>query len=170
MSSVNSTKNSTMTKNTKKLNRNMKRMKLKAASMCKTKTRVRWKEFQRSRLKSYRLQSTDSKKGKSADSSGIRAEDIKACDEETKEMVRQIFNEIFRQNEFTPGASRKVRKKWCTKKETWKMLETTARSVLCLRCTSCLRQYCTADYIPDLARSKRKIRRSSEALTKQQTI
>ena len=34
------------------------------------------------------------KKGKSPDSDGIRAEDIKACDAETKEMVRQIFNEI----------------------------------------------------------------------------
>ena len=33
------------------------------------------------------------KKGKSPDSNGIRAEDIKACDDETKEMVRQIFNE-----------------------------------------------------------------------------
>ena len=28
------------------------------------------------------------KKGKSADSNGIRAEDIKTCDDETKEMVR----------------------------------------------------------------------------------
>ena len=54
-------------------------------------------------MKSYRLQSTDSKKGKSADSNGIRAEDIKACDEETNEMVRQIFNEIVKQNELTPG-------------------------------------------------------------------
>ena len=44
------------------------------------------------------------KKGKAADSNGIRAEDIKACDEETKEMVRQIFNEIVKQNEFTPEA------------------------------------------------------------------
>ena len=33
------------------------------------------------------------KKGKSPDSDGIRAEDIKACDEETKEMMRPIFNE-----------------------------------------------------------------------------
>ena len=40
------------------------------------------------------------KKGNSADSNGIRAEDIKACDDETKEMVRQIFNEIVKQNEF----------------------------------------------------------------------
>ena len=37
------------------------------------------------------------KKDKSADSNGIRAEDIKACDDETKE----------KQNEFTPEARRK---------------------------------------------------------------
>ena len=49
------------------------------------------------------------KKGESADSNGIRAEDIKACDDETKEMVRQIFNDIVKQNEFTPGARKKVR-------------------------------------------------------------
>ena len=48
------------------------------------------------------------KKGKSPDSNGIRAEDIKACDDETKEMVRQIFNEITKQNEFTPEAWKKV--------------------------------------------------------------
>ena len=42
------------------------------------------------------------KKGKSPDSKGIRAEDIKACDDETREMVRQIFNEIVKRNEFTP--------------------------------------------------------------------
>ena len=48
-------------------------------------------------------------KGKSPDSDGIRAEDIKACDEETKEMVRLIFNEITRQNEFTPEAWKKVK-------------------------------------------------------------
>ena len=52
------------------------------------------------------------KKGKSADSNGIRAEDIKACDDETKDMVRQIFNEI----EFTPTAWRKVRIKVIHKK------------------------------------------------------
>ena len=32
------------------------------------------------------------KKGKSPDSKGIRAEDVKACDGETREMMRQIFN------------------------------------------------------------------------------
>ena len=36
------------------------------------------------------------KTGKSPDSNGIRAEDIKACDDETREMMRQIFNEIIK--------------------------------------------------------------------------
>ena len=40
----------------------------------------------------YRL-----KKCKSADSNGIRVEDITACGEESKEMVRQIFNEVIKQ-------------------------------------------------------------------------
>ena len=51
-----------------------------------------------------------------ADSNGIRAEDITACDEETTEMVRQIFNEIVKQNEFTPEAWRRVRIKVIHKK------------------------------------------------------
>ena len=51
------------------------------------------------------------KNGKSPDSDGmkIRAEDIKACDDETREMVRQIFNEIIKQNEVTPEAWKKVK-------------------------------------------------------------
>ena len=56
------------------------------------------------------------RKDKSADSNGIRAEGIKACDEETKEMVRQIFNEVVKQKEFTPEAWRKVRIKMIHKK------------------------------------------------------
>ena len=48
------------------------------------------------------------KKGKSPDSNGIRAEDITACDYETREMVRQIFNEITKRNEFTPKDWKKV--------------------------------------------------------------
>ena len=55
------------------------------------------------------------KKGKAADSNGIIAEDIKACDEETKEMVRQIFNEIVKQNELTPEAWSRVRRGKCWK-------------------------------------------------------
>ena len=42
------------------------------------------------------------KKGESPGRKGIRAEDIKACDDETREMVRQICNEIIKSNEFRP--------------------------------------------------------------------
>ena len=48
---------------------------------------------------------------------GIRAEDIKACDDESKEMVRQIFNEIIKQNEFTPEVWKKVKIKVLHKRD-----------------------------------------------------
>ena len=53
------------------------------------------------------------KKGDAVDSNGIRTrtEDIRACAEETKEMVEQIFNDIVKQNEITLGAWRRVRRK-----------------------------------------------------------
>ena len=41
----------------------------------------------------------------------------KVCDDETKEMVRQIFNEIIKQNEFTPEAWKKVKIKVLHKKD-----------------------------------------------------
>ena len=56
------------------------------------------------------------KKGKAGDSNGIRAEDIKACGEETKEMVRQIFNEVPKQKESTPEAWRRIKIKVIYKK------------------------------------------------------
>ena len=39
------------------------------------------------------------KKGKASDCNGVRAEDIEACSEKTKEMTRQIFNEILKQED-----------------------------------------------------------------------
>ena len=42
------------------------------------------------------------KKGKASDNKGIRAEDIKTCDDTTKEMIRQIFNEVIKQGICTP--------------------------------------------------------------------
>ena len=45
------------------------------------------------------------------------------------------------------------------------MLVTTARSAHCQRCTNCSRQYCTADYVHDSTKNKRKIRRDSEVHT-----
>ena len=56
------------------------------------------------------------KTGKSPDSNGIRAEDIKACDDETREMVRQLFNEIIKRNNFTPEEWKKVKIKVIHKK------------------------------------------------------
>ena len=66
-----------------------------------------------------------------------------------EKMVRQIFKEIIKQNEFTPEAWKKVKIKVIHKEETWKMLVTTARSAHCQRCTNCSRQCCTADKIRD---------------------
>ena len=56
------------------------------------------------------------RKGESPDSDGIRAQDIKACNDETREIVRQIFNEIIEQNEFTPEAWKRVKIKVLHKK------------------------------------------------------
>ena len=56
------------------------------------------------------------KTGKSPDSNGIRAEDIKACDDETREMLRQIFNEIIKRNNFTLDEWKKVKIKVIHKK------------------------------------------------------
>ena len=56
------------------------------------------------------------KSGKSPDGNGIRAEDIKDCNEETREMMRQIFNEIIKRNNFTPEEWKKVKIKVIHKK------------------------------------------------------
>ena len=70
---------------------------------------VKTEEYLKLRQKSYKMQLANSKKGNSPDSNGIRAEDIKACDDETREMVRQLFNEIIKRNNFTPDEWKKVR-------------------------------------------------------------
>ena len=49
------------------------------------------------------------KAGKSPDGNGIRAEDIKDCNDETREMMRQIFNEVIKRNNFTPEEWKKVK-------------------------------------------------------------
>ena len=47
------------------------------------------------------------KKGKASDNNGIRAEDIKNCDVATKGMMKQIFNEVFKQESCTPETWRR---------------------------------------------------------------
>ena len=49
------------------------------------------------------------KKGKASDNNGIRVEDIKTCDATTKEIIRQVFNEILKQDDCTPETCRKSR-------------------------------------------------------------
>ena len=49
------------------------------------------------------------KKGKAKDSNGIRAEQLKICSEETKEEIREIFNEIAQQEDFTPKSWRRIK-------------------------------------------------------------
>ena len=98
------------------------------------------------------------KKCKSPDSDGIRAEDVKACDDETREMVRQIFNEIIKQNEFTLEAWKKVKIKVLHKKGDVENVGNYRRYAHCQRCTNCSRQYGTEDCNHDLTKNKRKTR------------
>ena len=69
-------------------------------------------------ITSEELQSAISKlkAGKSSDGNGIRAEDIKDCNDETREMMRQIFNEVIKRNNFTPEEWKKVKIKVIYKK------------------------------------------------------
>ena len=60
------------------------------------------------------------KKGKAADSNGMSAEDNKACGEETKEMLRQIFNEVIKQKECTSEAWQRKRKSDTQKRWRWR--------------------------------------------------
>ena len=56
------------------------------------------------------------KSGKSPDGNGIRAEDIKDCNDEMRETMRQIFNEVIKRNNFTPEEWKKVKIKVIHKK------------------------------------------------------
>ena len=96
MSLVNFTKQYTTTKNKKKLNKKTERMKIESRHNRNTNEMMRTPE-----ITTEELQTAINKleKGKSADSNGMRGEVIEACDEETKEMVKQTFNEVIKQKE-----------------------------------------------------------------------
>ena len=44
-----------------------------------------------------------------SDNNGIWAGDVEACDATTKEMIRQIFNEVFKHEDCTPETWRIIR-------------------------------------------------------------
>ena len=48
------------------------------------------------------------KRGTSGDTKGIKAEDLKESADETKVMLRRVFNEIINQESVTPEAWKKV--------------------------------------------------------------
>ena len=56
------------------------------------------------------------KKGKASHNNGLRAEDIKTCDDATKEMIKQISNEVLKQESCTPETWRRIRTKVIHKK------------------------------------------------------
>ena len=86
---------------------------------------------------------------------GIRAEDIKACE------MRQIFNEITKQNEFTPEAWKKVNIKVIHKKGD---VENVGNYRPICSLPALYKLFSTILY-----RNKRKTRLDSEAHTRQQT-
>ena len=60
------------------------------------------------------------KKGKASDNNGIRAEDIKICDNETKEMIKLIFDEVLKQESCTPEIWRSTQiKSYCGDSPIW---------------------------------------------------
>ena len=76
--------------------------------------------FLNSLNKNYKLRMIASRKERLADTKGIKAEDLKGSDEETKEMSRSIFNGIIKQESVAPKSWKKCRRKssrkrWCDK-------------------------------------------------------
>ena len=70
--------------------------------------------------------------------------------EKTKEMTRQIFNEILKQEDCTPTTWRRIRIKVIHKKrEMWKRQETTGHYALCQRFTSSFQRFCAIGCVRD---------------------
>ena len=67
------------------------------------------------------------KRGKCSDSNGIRAEDIQGCDDETKDMIRQIFNKVLKKDDGTKGGVQNVgnHRPICTLHALYNLLSTT---------------------------------------------
>ena len=118
-------------------------------------------EYLKLRHKNYRTEFANSKK-ENPHSNGIRAEDIKACDDETREMVRQIFNEIIKQNEFTPEAWKKVRIKVIHKKGDVENVSNYRPICSLPALYELFSAICTEDYTQCLTRNEQKIRLNSE--------
>ena len=74
-------------------------------------------EYLKLRQKSYKAQSANSKQANLQTAMEyVPKKDIKVCDDETREMMRQLFNEIIKRNNFTPDEWKKVKIKVIHKK------------------------------------------------------
>ena len=77
------------------------------------------------------------KNGKSADSKGIKAEDLNGGDEETTKKVHQVFIFIIKQNSMTPSSSKKDMVAVICKKrrhQKTRRLQTNLIPPICLHC------------------------------------
>ena len=102
-------------------------------------------------------------KGKAGDSNGIRAEDInKACDEETKEMMRQIFNEVLKQRDCIPEAWRRMRIKVVYVEEAGNYRPICTHQ----RCTNWSQRSCATDFTSGLTADNQTIREDFDAHSK----
>ena len=84
-------------------------------------------------------------------------------------MVRQIFNEITKQNECTPEVWKKVKIKVIHKKGDVENVGNYRPICSLPALYKLFSHYCTEDYIHDSTKNKRKTRQDSEAHTRHQT-
>ena len=59
--------------------------------------------------RSHKMRCRPPLQGKASNDYGIRGEDIKTCDETTKERIKQIFNVVMKQEDCTPERWRRMR-------------------------------------------------------------
>ena len=91
------------------------KMRMKTIKEIKVQVLKRRKKFLSSRQKSCRLPLTDSKKEKQETATESEPKTSK-LDEEAKELMRQIFNEVLKRRDCTPEAWRRIRIKVIYKK------------------------------------------------------
>ena len=90
-----------------------------------------------------------------------KGEDIKGSDEETKKMMREIFNEVIMHKDITPEALKRVTIKVATQREQ----KITVQYVRCLYCTKCFRHFYTTCFYNKLDRRQPRDQRGGSSLT-----
>ena len=124
--------------NVREQSRNPTKMRLTTTKKIKATMWKRRKKFQNSRLKGYWLPSTDSKKKANQETA---TESVPKTSKHATKKRRNGDTDLQRSAKtkrlHTRGVAKNKDKSDTQKKVTLKMLETTTRSALCLRCTRC---------------------------------